>query len=160
MIGNIDVCSNGAIHGWHSSLSLIIEIDGVFAGNVRCTSPRPDVAAKGFASELCGFSFRLPDRFLDGKEHKVAIRPADQSDARPIERSLLFEAKRPAQKTTAVSTFSAGPRAAVISWDMAHNPAGRALVLVQVLQTFYPQVDLIGPLFPRFGHSVWRRSRG
>jgi glycosyltransferase involved in cell wall biosynthesis len=46
-------------------------------------------------------------------------------------------------------------RAAVVCWDLAHNPVGRAFVLVQLLERLYGKVDLIGPLFPRFGSSVW-----
>ena len=45
-------------------------------------------------------------------------------------------------------------RAAVISWDLGHNPAGRAYVLYQLLKTNW-QVDLIGPMWSRYGNSIW-----
>ncbi|NNE72843.1 MAG: glycosyltransferase, partial [Acidimicrobiales bacterium] len=46
------------------------------------------------------------------------------------------------------------PRAAVVSWDLAHNPVGRAYVLVRLLQADW-KVDLIGPMWSRFGTSLW-----
>ncbi|MGQ7845723.1 glycosyltransferase family 4 protein [Granulosicoccus sp. 3-233] len=45
-------------------------------------------------------------------------------------------------------------RAAVVSWDLAHNPAGRAYVLYQLLKKDW-NVDLIGPMWPRYGTSLW-----
>ncbi len=45
-------------------------------------------------------------------------------------------------------------RAAVVGWDLAHNPVGRALVLYRLLQERF-QVDLVGPLWDRFGTSLW-----
>ncbi|WP_422018761.1 hypothetical protein [Roseibium sp.] len=53
-------------------------------------------------------------------------------------------------------TTTNGKTAAVVCWDLAHNPAGRALVLVRLLQELGYEVDLIGPLHPRFGQHVWR----
>ncbi|MEM7139537.1 MAG: glycosyltransferase [Actinomycetota bacterium] len=45
-------------------------------------------------------------------------------------------------------------RTAVVCWDMAHNPAGRAMVLADLhLRT--SRVDLVGPLWSRFGTGVW-----
>jgi glycosyltransferase involved in cell wall biosynthesis len=43
---------------------------------------------------------------------------------------------------------------AVVSWDMGHNPAGRAYLLADMLASRY-NVELIGPLFPRYGGKLW-----
>lgn len=43
----------------------------------------------------------------------------------------------------------------VVVWDIAHNPAGRAYVLVKILETMFERVVLIGPAHPRFGTEVW-----
>lgn len=45
-------------------------------------------------------------------------------------------------------------RAAVISWDMAHNPAGRAIVLYDLLEQDW-DTELIGPLWSRYGDRIW-----
>ncbi len=57
-------------------------------------------------------------------------------------------------------------RAAVIAWDMGHNPVGRAMVLYDLLDRDW-EVELVGPLWSRFGGKVWgpiaesgRRVRG
>ncbi len=49
-------------------------------------------------------------------------------------------------------------RAAVVSWDLCHNPAGRAYVLYQLLKQDW-DVDLIGPMWSRFGTQVWEPLR-
>ena len=49
-------------------------------------------------------------------------------------------------------------RAAVVSWDLGHNPAGRAYVLYELLSRDW-HVDLIGPMWSRYGTSVWEPLR-
>ncbi len=48
----------------------------------------------------------------------------------------------------------AGPRIAVISWDLAHNPLGRAWVLAELAARHGP-TEILGPVFPAFGESLW-----
>ena len=45
-------------------------------------------------------------------------------------------------------------RAAVVSWDLGHNPAGRAYVLYELLKKEW-HVDLIGPMWSRYGTQIW-----
>lgn len=45
-------------------------------------------------------------------------------------------------------------RAAVVCWDLGHNPAGRAYVLYQLLKRDW-NVDLIGPMWSRYGTRLW-----
>ncbi|MGE0418836.1 MAG: glycosyltransferase [Acetobacteraceae bacterium] len=45
-------------------------------------------------------------------------------------------------------------RAAVVCWDLAHNPVGRAYVLTQLLTPEWLPT-LIGPIWPRFGDTLW-----
>ncbi len=45
-------------------------------------------------------------------------------------------------------------RAAVVCWDLGHNPAGRAMMLADLyLESM--RVDLVGPLWSRFSTSLW-----
>ncbi|MEP6342080.1 MAG: glycosyltransferase [Maricaulaceae bacterium] len=70
-----------------------------------------------------------------------------------------IETSKPKRK---VKTIIAAPhaatksrgRAAVIAWDMAHNPVGRAMVIYDLLKRDY-EVELIGPLWSRYGTETW-----
>jgi glycosyltransferase involved in cell wall biosynthesis len=48
----------------------------------------------------------------------------------------------------------AGKRIAVVAWDMAHNPVGRAFLLADMLRDGH-DVELIGPTFAFYGGRVW-----
>ncbi len=50
-------------------------------------------------------------------------------------------------------------KAAVVCWDLSHNPAGRAHVLARLLHPHW-EVELTGPIWPRFGDSLWEPLRG
>ncbi|MDQ3729975.1 MAG: glycosyltransferase [Actinomycetota bacterium] len=45
-------------------------------------------------------------------------------------------------------------RVVVLSWDMTHNPAGRAYLLADMLSREF-DVTLAGPMFPRYGTEIW-----
>lgn len=45
-------------------------------------------------------------------------------------------------------------RAAIICWDLCHNPAGRAIVLYDLLARDW-DVELVGPLWKQFGGQIW-----
>jgi len=45
-------------------------------------------------------------------------------------------------------------RAAVVAWDIGHNPVGRAYVLYELLKEDW-NVDLIGPMWSRYGTRIW-----
>lgn len=42
----------------------------------------------------------------------------------------------------------------VVSWDMSHNPLGRAYVLADVLRETH-DVEIVGASFPRYGTGIW-----
>lgn len=45
-------------------------------------------------------------------------------------------------------------RAAIICWDLCHNPAGRAIVLYDLLASDW-DVELVGPVWSQFGGKIW-----
>ncbi len=45
-------------------------------------------------------------------------------------------------------------RVAVVSWDLGHNPVGRAMVIYDLLERDW-EVELVGPLWSRFGGKLW-----
>src|SRR5437879_436761 len=56
-----------------ASVAFILAIDCSQRIAVRADRPRPDVAAAGLAKEHCGFAVALPERFLDGAEHRLEL---------------------------------------------------------------------------------------
>src|SRR5262245_15951845 len=51
------------------------------------------------------------------------------------------------------------PRMLVVSWDMGHNPAGRAFLLADIAKRDF-DVKLIGPLFEQYGKKLWQPLEG
>lgn len=49
--------------------------------------------------------------------------------------------------------------AAVVCWDVSHNPAGRAYVLAKLLASQW-RAEIVGPIWPRFGKTLWEPLRG
>lgn len=49
-------------------------------------------------------------------------------------------------------------KAVVIAWDMGHNPVGRAFLIADMLARDH-DVELIGPLFDKYGQDVWAPIR-
>ena len=65
--------------------------------------------------------------------------------------------QRPAVRRQSVAGASR-TRVTVITWDLGHNPLGRAYLLADVLRHDY-DVELVGAHFPRFGDEVWEPLR-
>jgi tetratricopeptide (TPR) repeat protein len=47
---------------------------------------------------------------------------------------------------------------AIVSWDLAHNPVGRALVLAELAQQ-HATCELVGPIHPSYGEDLWTPLR-
>ena len=45
-------------------------------------------------------------------------------------------------------------KGAVVSWDMAHNPAGRSFLLADMAKIHF-EMELIGPTFTFYGNEIW-----
>jgi glycosyltransferase involved in cell wall biosynthesis len=63
-------------------------------------------------------------------------------------RHWAAEASRPAE------TAPNRPHMAVVTWCLAHNPAGRAMVLAEVAAP-HAQCEIVGPIFPAYGEDLW-----
>src|SRR2546428_566754 len=61
------------VAGPDAPVAFMVAIDGSHRIAVRADRPRPDVAAAGLAKEHCGFAVALPERFLDGAEHRLEL---------------------------------------------------------------------------------------
>jgi glycosyltransferase involved in cell wall biosynthesis len=155
--GFIDGFIGHTIFGWHNKADGVrsaIRIAGRDLVSFECDIERPDVAiALNITNPRLGFEAELNDEFFDGRSKKVELVEISSIGVRLIaERELIFEASKSRKLMTVPSTKT---RAAVVCWDLAHNPAGRAYVLYDILSKSYDHVDLIGPLNPRFGKKLW-----
>lgn len=50
-------------------------------------------------------------------------------------------------------------KVAVVSWDLCHNPVGRAMVIHDLLAQDH-EVELVGPMWKRFGGRLWEPIAG
>ena len=89
---------------------------------------------------------------------------SEQVSAYSVEESKRTAAKISAIRDAANASVVPEPknkkhrRAAVVSWDLGHNPVGRAYVLYQLLEKNW-NVELIGPMWSRYGTEVWEPLR-
>lgn len=66
-------------------------------------------------------------------------------------------AKAPTPATTSAPKAPAvvkKKKAIVLCWDMGHNPAGRGMVIYDLLERDW-DVEMVGPLWTRFGAAIW-----
>lgn len=77
--------------------------------------------------------------------------------SRPEPRIAAPAAPLPAPEET--TRPSGKPRMLVVSWDMGHNPVGRAYLLADMARAHF-DVKLIGPQFPEYGHALWGPLQG
>ena len=75
-----------------------------------------------------------------------------RSDAPNLSAADLIRRTRPKTEPTG------RPKVAVLSWDVGHNPLGRANVLAEVLSRRF-EVELWGAQFDRYGSRLWAPLR-
>ncbi|WP_003611995.1 glycosyltransferase family 4 protein [Methylosinus trichosporium] len=163
-------------------VELEIEVNGRPLGRFVAAEPRADArGGKAFAfsaplpSDLVGAADLVVS--VTAGPHKAALplSPAmaagapKPTEARPAEtRKLPMVFRRRAERAKIAEKMaekSSSPvarrehqpgrkNAVVVSWDMGHNPAGRAYLLADMLASRY-NVELVGPLFARYGGKLW-----
>ena len=164
---HVDGFLGDVIYGWHHSErdgEVLLRIDSKIVYNLKKTIQRPDVKlALGLVSDLVGFECYIPESYFDGSKRKIEILQIISEVVVVVHVcDLVFEDRRSRATNIERQPIAnrAIRRAAVVCWDLAHNPAGRAYVLHQILSKSYDEVDLIGPLIPRFGDDTWKPIRG
>ena len=160
--GYIDGFIGSNVYGWCScddTARVALRISGRKIIHVKLNIPRPDVKISlDLDSDLVGFEVFIPSAFFNGERHIVEILVIHETGITVAGINELKFAAVDASSSLAVnSTLNESKllRAAVVCWDLAHNPAGRAMVLYDLLKQEYDHVDLIGPIFERFGQSLW-----
>ena len=78
--GLADVLTGSQVTGWaideaapSEVLTISIIIDAEMVESVRCDLPRGDLRGAGLPGDVGGFSFAIPDHFLDGESHILRL---------------------------------------------------------------------------------------
>ncbi|MEO0894532.1 MAG: glycosyltransferase [Pseudomonadota bacterium] len=71
-----------------------------------------------------------------------------------LNKAKTDSATQPVTMQTCLEKAKPKGRAAVVCWDLGHNPAGRAVVIHDLLAQEW-EVDLVGPVWDRYGDEVW-----
>lgn len=92
----------------------------------------------------------------DSKEPPPAGSPAAGSNTPTVPATPIRHRGGPGPDTRSGS--ASRPKVAVVSWDVGHNPLGRAHVLASILDRRF-DVEVWGAQFPRYGTDVWEPLR-
>lgn len=90
----------------------------------------------------------LDSRHTDPDEHGRGHSP--DSDVNLLDRSVQRRELDAGEAGLVDKNITIG----IVSWDVCHNPLGRAYLLAEALSPYF-NVLLLGPAFPRFGGKVW-----
>ncbi len=126
----------------HVGLSEILDATGDYDGAIKALQTALELdSSLSFAQDRLQSLFkkqRLETERLLG----VQIRhwPAEQRDER------------------AGTGDSTRPRVAIVAWDLAHNPVGRALTLAEVAR-HHADCEIVGPMFTKYGEDLWAPLR-
>jgi hypothetical protein len=76
----VTIASAGVVAGWAldkadpvTPVRLIPVVDGQRLDEIVCCNPRPAVKKAGYPSESVGYRWQLPDRYRDGRQHRLAL---------------------------------------------------------------------------------------
>ncbi len=159
-IGSIDMIINGQVHGWlfaeGPATRPYVTVDGLPARLTQIHGPRPDVEEALGITGSFGYAAALPASFAG----PVTIRlyAVDSERVRLVQEQTIevfhnhgFSARDLAE---AVKVSRQPDSVAIVVWDAAHNPAGRAKVLYDIVSSKRPAV-LFGFCHAEFGDTLW-----
>lgn len=163
-LGFIDRCGDRGVEGWLIPDSPhgqpYVTVGGIPAPLVETGLVRKDVCdAFGIAGDF-GFRARLPRSFSGTVE--VVLHEAGLDRIVPVTQrtmALSYTDGLAALDLEEAVRISREPGAvAVVVWDAAHNPVGRAKVLHDIVATRRPVV-VFGFCHPEFGGALWAPLR-
>ena len=157
--GNIEVIQEDTVIGWlFSPLGTcrpLLFVDTVPATLLEEHIPRPDVAKALGVAEAMGFAFRLPRA---GENSVLSLFCVSSHGVSFIGRKTLgipvYESSFVSQVERAKEIASKDKAVAIVCWDGAHNPVGRAKVLYDIVAQHHPAV-LFTYLHREFGGRLW-----
>ena len=159
--GRVEAVQGGAIVGWCMAVGgastpqfVSVYEDDRLVGTARADIFRADLLHLG-GDGRHGFSFALSDRLTDGVVRALSIYAGPgvrELEGSPVR--VRLEKSSPAPPPRGAARRFERPRAAVVCWDLSHNPVGRAYVLYKLLEPDW-NVELVGPIWRRFGSALW-----
>lgn len=147
-----------------------ILIDDTVVARTIADMERPDLADAGIGDGRHGFHV-VWDQAIEGRERAV-VRPVGGLPLRRLAPPDSARSDRPAESrsnggrpafdldsgATEANAAKAGGRkrlrVAVVAWDMAHNPVGRAFLLADMAARGHT-AELVGPIFQFYGGRIW-----
>jgi tetratricopeptide (TPR) repeat protein len=99
-------------------------------------------------------AFALDESLNFALERIPSIRRKQQLETERVKgvQILRWSAEKPKQPDHGQQ--DSRPRVAIVAWDLAHNPAGRALTLAEVAQR-HADCEIVGPIFTAHGEDLW-----
>ncbi len=158
-IGRIDVIKDGVVDGWlycaDPHAAPVIMVDGVFATPIDIKLPRADVNASLGMTGNYGFRFKLTEMKVSSVVELYVLTTGGLTIIdEVISESSVLQENFFNQITAAGKVCRQEDAVAVVCWDGAHNPIGRAKVLYDVLRERRP-VILFCYMFEEFGNRIW-----
>ncbi len=160
--GKLDVTKDNIIHGWlicpFDDAHPLVYVDDKPAVLLEASMPRPDVCQYFGVKEPInsGFACRLP---ASPGGAVLTLHAVTSSGIYLVDRKKLGEPVGErnflAQMAAAIPIASQKQSVAIVCWDGAHNPVGRARVLYDIASPHRPTV-LVAYLHDEFGSEVWR----
>jgi glycosyltransferase involved in cell wall biosynthesis len=147
-------------------IELEILVDGNVVARTRADVERPELADAGIGDGRHGFHVTF-DKTIAGRDRAV-VRPLGGP---PLPQVIALDSTPPEQPAPASpegqpadpgagatemmpeSTVTK-PKLAVVAWDLAHNPVGRAFALADMAARTH-SVELVGPIFEFYGGRIW-----
>lgn len=90
--GNLEQVIGGQVEGWawdaadpDAHVELAVSVDGMKAGMVLADRLRQDLKKAGKGNGEHGFSWSIPDEFLDGQEHRIDVQ--EVTSGKPLAKS-------------------------------------------------------------------------
>lgn len=160
-LGRIDRAQQGKIEGWLVSADVnsvpIVTVNGRAARPINLETPRPDVSEKLQVAGSHGFQYSVSGVSAGDQ---VKLLSLDSRGLVEVAEGVVSEDKVEIhflnQLHRAKNTLrNASDAVAVVCWDGAHNPIGRAKVLYDIITTRRSAV-LFTYVFKEFGGSLWK----
>lgn len=160
--GCVEYVRDGEIVGWRTIAEppdgadfVSVYEDDRLLGTAFADIYREDISdADGALAR--GFAFAIPDALANGAVHVLSVYAGsgvDELEGSPVRVRLERLDRRPRAPEKPKKQYRQ-KRAAVVCWDLGHNPVGRAHLCCKLMAADW-DVELIGPLWPAFGNDLW-----
>lgn len=158
--GQIDLVQDGQIKGWMFAEDAFaqpyVTVNGSPATLTHTAVPRPDVEDAIGVKGAFGFHARLPKSYHGPVT--IALYVVSAEHVRLVhERTISVshtDGFSPLDLDDAIATARQPQSVAIVVWDAAHNPAGRAKVLYDIVVSQRPAV-IFGFCHREFGETLW-----